>query len=316
MKPEHEKIMNEYLREIALQGRPTMKRASVLNIFFRYLEDAGFDLFRLTVAEAQELQTRFATATREDGTIRYSRSSVGNIIVSATSLFEYLRKKRYLPSNPFREITRLRREKPLPKNILSEEKMDAFLRHLKEFWKGKDLIERRGRYKAHVIAELMYSTGMRINEAASLTAQDVDLLRGTVRVSDPKTRTKRDTILNEYASKVLRLYIDTMRSYVLFGKNGADDTCLFGARYNLQMWLNALLNEAGRELGLPKVTSHHFRHAVGYHLLRGGCDIRYIQEILGHKALGSTQIYTKVDKEDLKSVIDTYHPRRLYHEKP
>ena len=74
-------------------------------------------------------------------------------------------------------------------------------------------------------------------------------------------------------------------------------------------WLNTFLNKESERLGFGKFSSHNFRHAVGYHLLKNGCDIRHIQSILGHKKLSSTQIYTKVDKEDLRSVIDKYHPR-------
>jgi len=58
------------------------------------------------------------------------------------------------------------------------------------------------------------------------------------------------------------------------------------------------------------ITSHGFRHSLGTHLLRSGCDMRHIQVILGHEALSTTQIYTKVDKEDLKKSLDAFHPRR------
>jgi len=304
-------LLNDYLKERALKGRKTDKRKSNLMVFVRYAEERGRDILRFTYRDAQEFQTHCATRTREGGGLRYGAGSVLAIMGSVTAWYEYLRRRKLVFANPFAAVDRVRKERTLPKNILTEEKMDSFLRHLKEFWKGKDLNERRGRYKAHVIGELMYSTGMRVSEVASVRAEDVDFLRGTVRVTDTKTNTRRDAILNEYAVKVLRLYVEMMRSYVLFGKNGADGTRLFGARYNLQVWLNSILKDAGRELGFPKITSHHFRHAVGYHLLRGGCDIRYIQEILGHKALTSTQIYTKVDKEDLRGVIDEYHPRRF-----
>ena len=74
-------------------------------------------------------------------------------------------------------------------------------------------------------------------------------------------------------------------------------------------WLNTILNKESKRLGFGHFSSHNFRHAVGYHLLRAGCDIRYIQSILGHKKLSSTQIYTRVDKEDLRRIIDKYHPR-------
>jgi integrase/recombinase XerC len=56
--------------------------------------------------------------------------------------------------------------------------------------------------------------------------------------------------------------------------------------------------------------SHGFRHALGYHLLRAGCNIRHIQSILGHRQLRNTEIYTKVENEDLKHVVDACHPRK------
>ena len=185
------------------------------------------------------------------------------------------------------------------------------MRLLKEFHKGRDLIERRNLYKAQVIAELMYSTGARVSEIANIRPNDVDFTRGVIRITDRKSRQYRDVIVNEYASKILYVYMHQMRDYVLFGKNNADMNLLFGSRINLSVWLNIILKEACGKLNFPAMTSHHFRHAVGFHLLRAGCDIRHIQEILGHRALSSTQIYTKVDKEDLKNIIDRYHPRAL-----
>jgi len=304
-------IYAEYLREQSLKGRKTEKRKSNLNVFLRYCEASGLDLYRVTIRDAEEFQTHLATLTNEDGGLRYTAGSVLAIIGSLSAFYDYLRRRKLAPANPFAAVTRVRKERTLPKNILTEEKMDEFLRHVREFWKGKDLIQRRLLYKAHVVAELMYSTGCRINEIAKARPEDVDFLRGTIRITDSKTGVKRDVILNEYAAKALSIYLDRMRPYVLFGKNGGDAGLLFGARTNLALWLNGLLARESGKLGLGRFTSHHFRHAVGYHLLRGGCDIRYIQDILGHRALSTTQVYTKVDKEDLKGVIDAYHPRRF-----
>jgi integrase/recombinase XerD len=74
--------------------------------------------------------------------------------------------------------------------------------------------------------------------------------------------------------------------------------------------VNAELAKAVKKLSMKRITSHVFRHAFGFHMLRAGCDIRHIQAFLGHESLSSTEVYTKVEKEDLKRVIDTYHPRR------
>jgi integrase/recombinase XerD len=308
---EYGTILEEYLKELRRKGHDTAKRKSNLMIFLRYAEETGRDLCRFTVRDAEEFQTYLATRTADTGASRYTARSVQTIMGSVSAFYGFLKKRRIVPANPFAAVSRLRKERTLPKNILSEETMDALLRHFREFWKGRNLIERRNFYKVHVIAELMYSTGCRIHEIASLTPSDIDFIKGTVRVTDTKTGTKRDAILNEYAAKVLSLYLTRMRPYVLFGKNNADMTLLFGARANLAIQLNDFLRRESESLGYGKVTSHQFRHAVGYHLLRGGCDIRHIQEILGHRALSTTQVYTKVDREDLKGVIDAYHPRRF-----
>jgi len=80
---------------------------------------------------------------------------------------------------------------------------------------------------------------------------------------------------------------------------------------NLEAFLNSYLKETGEKSGIGKFTSHNFRHCLGFHLLRRGCDMRYIQLILGHDDLKSTTIYTKVDKNDLKNELDRFHPRRF-----
>ena len=74
---------------------------------------------------------------------------------------------------------------------------------------------------------------------------------------------------------------------------------------------NRYLAAKAREAGLSHWSSHGFRHALGYHLLRAGCDVRRIKEILGHERIATTEIYTEVDREDLRSVLDTYHPRAV-----
>jgi site-specific recombinase XerD len=311
MKEQEKLVYTEYLSETRRTGGSTKHVTYSMKIFFHYLKDAGLSLFMLKIRHAQDFQVYLTTSTNEDGSMRFTRASVLNIVGSVSNFYEYLRKKKYIHANPFSELDRVRRSDALPRNILSEANMDIFLKHLKAFMNGRTLTEKRQLYKAHVIGELMYSTGMRVNEVASLKEKDIDFYRGIVTVHDSKTGKKREAILNSFAEKVMALYINDMRPFVMFGKNKADTSLLFGAKTNLRTWLNEILNRESQKLGFGKFTTHNFRHAVGYHLLRGGCDIRFIQEILGHEALHSTQVYTRVDKEDLKNVIDSYHPRKL-----
>lgn len=307
----HEKLYNEYLQETVRAGRTDKHVKYSLKIFFKYINEIGMNPLYLKIRGVQDFQVYLTTSVKESGRVRFTKASVLNIIGTVSNFYEYLRRRKYIYGNPFAEVDRVRRNDSLPRNILNEPNMAKFLKHFKDFTKGRTLTEKRQLYRAHVISELMYSTGMRINETASLKIPDIDFNRGVVIVRDGKTGKKREAILNSFAEKVLRIYIDEMRPFVLSGKNNADTPLLFGAKTNLQIWLNRMLNSESGKKDFGKFTTHNFRHAVGYHLLRGGCDIRFIQEILGHSALHSTQIYTKVDKEDLRNVIDAYHPRQL-----
>jgi integrase/recombinase XerD len=304
-------IQHEYIQNLKARGKSVHNVKLSLRLLNEYLESMDVDYRHVKIRHAQEFQAHLSTATDDEGGIRYSKGSVQNFMGCVSSFYDYLRKRRIIYSNPFLDVKRVKTGKSLPRNILNEEDMNAFLSHLKRFGKGGDLIHRRSLYKAHVVAELMYSTGARINEVMKLAPADLDFTRGTVRITDTKTAQVREGIINSFAEKVLRIYVEEMRDYVLFGKNNADQGLLFGAKANLKTWLNDILGKESEKLGFGRFTSHHFRHAVGYHLLRGGCDIRFIQEILGHKLLHTTQIYTKVDRDDLKSVIDEFHPRTL-----
>jgi len=103
--------------------------------------------------------------------------------------------------------------------------------------------------------------------------------------------------------------VEEVRDYVLTGRS--DWELLFGSSLDIRRLINEMMTEVCREKGLGRFTSHGFRHCMGSHLLKNGCDIRYIQEMLGHESIGTTQVYTRVVKEDLRGVIDAYHPRSM-----
>lgn len=309
MTEKHKKIFNEYLEYLKLQDKDCSNPKTVLKIYFSYLEGLDLPYLSVRISDAQEFQHYLSTLTGPDGKAHYAVSSISTMIGCLTAFYDYLKLKKLTCINPFTEIRKIKQQKILPRNILNEEEMQTLLLNLRNFMKGGDLIQRRNLYKTHLLAELMYSTGARINEIVSLKPSDVDLIRGTVRIHDTKTNQVRDCILNSYTEKVLRIFIEQMRDLVLFGKNGGDTDYLFGSRNNIRITFNRVLNMMSESLEFGTFKSHGIRHAVGVHLLNAGCDIRYIQEILGHKDLTSTQIYTRVSKEDLKSVLDRYHPR-------
>jgi len=306
---ETESYIHEFLEEESLK---TVLRSSIkgleskLKKLKRYLAELSIEVYQLGVKQAQAYQ---AWLQEEGG--KKCRNTIATLVIAASRFIEYLKKRKVVASNPFTEIKRVRLDAGIPKNILSPKHVNKLLEELSRFNSGKDFYEKVRLYKLHVLAEVLYSTGMRISEAASLALSDVDLERGTLNIYDRKSKKKRVCFLNEYVKGLLKIYIKRLRKWIFFYNNYANGK-LFGAQGNrLSIALNQVLRECCNRLNLTVITSHSFRHMVGSHLLKAGCDLRYIQELLGHEALRSTQVYTKVDKEDLRAVIDACHPRQF-----
>ena len=274
-----------------------------------YLQERGLSVEQVGVNEAQEYQSRLIEGGRADGR-PYCNSTVLCYLKAAAHFYAFLVRKALVDSNPFREIRRVRPEKKLPRNLPKESQMASLLEELAHYDQEPHLSSKITRYRVHVACELMYASGLRASEVAALRVQDIDLARGLLTVREGKGGRSRMAYLNQYATEVLRLYIERLRP-LIHEKAWANNTLLFGCG-----WLSfgPLVNRTLRRLiakpKLPPLTCHGFRHALGYHLLRAGCNIRHIQQILGHKNLRHTEVYTKVDREDLREVLDTYHPRR------
>jgi site-specific recombinase XerD len=106
-------------------------------------------------------------------------------------------------------------------------------------------------------------------------------------------------------------YLNRARRAVLSKSGRKYGNTVFGVHpERLTAVVNQELKKNCRALDLPAITSRGFRHSLGTHLLRAGCDMRYIQAVLGHDSLQSTQVYTRVDKDELKDSLDRFHPRR------
>lgn len=307
---EIDNLIKEYIKSEEINPKHhkrLLTKIHLLNRFKEFLYERSVEEIR--VREALEYQGWLIDQGNKDDS-SYSNSTVTEYIVTISGFYDYLKSCNYVYDNPFRSIKRLRVDKKIPRNILSEKNMDKFLKHFRNWNQESNLKRRISLYKMHVISELMYSTGLRINEVANLEIEDINLFNESVLVKEGKGGFSRTAILNDYAKGVLSLYITKMRELVFTKRNLPNTHLLFGMKPSyFEKYVNESLLKATNYLGLNRVTSHGFRHAVGYHLLKSGCDIRYIQDILGHKSLKNTEIYTKVDKEDLKKTLNRYHPR-------
>ena len=305
-----QKLSYEFKRYETLQGKQSVRKLPYeLKPFFIYLETKSLELEELNYKLAQEYQTYLTTLENPDGSIHYSANAVSGMMYTVKVFYEFLKTKGLVHSNPFKSIRNIKRKNKIPKNIPKENKMETFMESLRCFWKQKHLRHRRVLYKIHVIAELMYATGLRLQEVADLEIEDIDIHAKLVLVRNGKGG-ERKAFLNEYAAKVLHYYITEMREYI--NKN-RESKKLFGVKSGKTMedMVNDWLKAMGEQAGIKRFTSHNFRHTLGFHLLRRGCGLRYIQLILGHKDMRSTTIYAKVEKGDLRNELDTYHPRKF-----
>ena len=234
---------------------------------------------------------RFLAGLTERG---YRKRSIARKISTLKSFFKYLQREDVIRGNTASSIPYPRLEKLLPK-FLSEEVMQEFIDRMPDdtFLNARD----------KAIMELLYSTGIRISELTGLDEDDVDLIGGMVKVRG-KGKKERIAPLGKSAERALIRYAG-MRSAgerAFFVNRSGTRLQARGVRLILNKWAKTL---AVRE----KVTPHVFRHSFATHLLNRGADLRSVQELLGHANITTTQVYTHVTIERLKSEYNKAHPR-------
>ncbi len=225
-----------------------------------------------------------------------ARNTILRKIASLRSFAAYLLAQGELERNPFKLLPAPKREKILPK-FLSLPETDRLLEtaaHSQHF---------AARDKA--LFELMYSSGLRRSEVTGLCIRDVDFFNGVVKVFGKGSK--------ERLVPVTDAALDAIRIYLACRKNPQPQEALFlnknGKRLTGDGLAYIFKNTAIASHLARKVTPHSLRHSFATHLLNNGCDLRSLQEMLGHKSLAATQVYTHVSLDKLKSVYEHAHPK-------
>jgi tyrosine recombinase XerC len=222
--------------------------------------------------------------------------SVGRRLSALRSFFRFLSREGYIKSNPILMLSSPKLDKHLPSFMTEEEVRklieSAFARS------EKDVSGLRDR----AIMEVFYSSGLRISELVGLNLDDIDFISGIVKVRG-KGKKERIVPIGEAALSAIRKYLDKRKKQsnaVFLNKNALRITDR-GVRYVVTKYLR--LSQIK-----PGVSAHTFRHSFATHLLNRGADLRTVQELLGHANLSTTQVYTHLTTEKLKSVYDKAHP--------
>jgi integrase/recombinase XerC len=249
----------------------------------------------------------------------FSPASTSRKLSALRSFYKFLLREEQVDQNPFSNLPVPKKGQHLPQ-VLSIKEIDALLAAPVEMaakrapTKNPDEYSRREYAVARdtAILELLYSSGMRINELVQLREQALDLISGVARVRG-KGKKERLCLLGEPAIKALQKNLRLRNNiWILLGKRDPRNPLFLNrsggpiSARAIEMMMKKYLIFAGLD---PTLTPHSLRHSFATHLLDAGADLRSVQELLGHESLSTTQIYTHVSTERLQEVYRRAHPK-------
>lgn len=241
---------------------------------------------------------RFAGGLHAAG---YASATVARKLASTRSFYAFGQREGWVQTNPAKPLRGPKRARKLPKFLTGEE-IGRLL--------AAPQPKAAGGLRDRAILELMYSAGLRVRELVSIDDTDVDLRGGTVRVRG-KGRRERLGIVGRHAQRAIEAWLASRsrpkspavaRAQPLF-------TNRFGTRLSVRGVARLLEKHLLTAELAGRASPHTLRHSFATHLLDAGADIRSVQELLGHKSLVTTQIYTHVTTTRLLDAFDKAHPR-------
>jgi integrase/recombinase XerC len=231
---------------------------------------------------------------------KFSRNSVSRKLSALRSFYKYLLSENKIKINPFTLVSSPKKELMLPKFLYYDE--------LEKLFAVSDTKTPLGQ-RDSLILEMLYATGIRVSELVNINIKDIDFHNKTIDIMG-KGKKERYVSFGVYCFDILELYMKDGRNKLLKGKN--NDILLLNNRgkaltdRGVRLILNKIINKASLD---TNVTPHMIRHTFATHMLNEGADLLTVQELLGHSRLSTTQIYTHVTDEHLRSVYLSCHPR-------
>lgn len=299
-------LKERYLEHMKVENysRRTIGGAeSHLRYFFQYLhqETKTRDLTELTPSDISAYQTWLCYAPAVTRDTPLGVASQHGRLGAVQGFFHYLFKQGALLYDPAASLEKPKVHRGLPRSILSPRQMLALLQ--------APNVKRRMGLRDRAILEFLYATGVRNEELVTLklAGVEVESRQATVR---GKGRKERVVPLGRIALTWLLKYLEDVRPLLA---RGHDPGLVFLSKSGRALTRSALwsvVSHHAKKAGLQGgIGPHALRHTCATHLLQAGADIRFIQVLLGHTSLSTTQVYTHVDITDLKKVHSAFHPR-------
>ncbi len=217
-------------------------------------------------------------------------------------LYDHLVDRGLLLLNPVASVKRIKRQRALPKRVPTRDEVQRLLN-------GPDT-DRRSGIRNRAILETLYGSAIRVEELVGLQVDDVALQDRQLRIEHGKGNKGRVVPVTEACCQWLRIYLDEVRAWWTRRRQQCRQVFLTqNARPMRQAVVRDIMWDLCRALKLPPISPHGLRHAAATHMVAAGADIRYVQKLLGHKDISTTQIYARVVPNDIKATHQACHPR-------
>lgn len=283
-------VINDFISYISKKNYSINTYTSYINDLYYFYIFIKKDLTKVTFEDVKDYLEHLNLKKEKAPSIRRKISSL-------KSFYKFLYKNGYIDKKdyPLTKIAYPKMEKKLPKFIYYNDLLEI----INESTKDKDGVRDR------LIIEMLYATGVRVSELINIKINDIDFNNRRIIVLG-KGNKERIVYYGEYAEEVLKEYIKTHdrknHNYLFVNSKGGKLTDR-GVRYIIDNIMSRLSVKV-------HVTPHVLRHTFATDMLNNGCDIKVVQELLGHSSLKATEIYTHVTNEHLKKVYYECFPRR------
>jgi integrase/recombinase XerD len=234
------------------------------------------------------------------GELGMTASSQARIISGIKGFYKYCLIENVVTTDPTTLLEAPKLKRSLP-DVLSFDEIENIIAEIDQ---SKP---EGGRNKA--ILETMYSCGLRVSEVVNLQISCLYLDVGFIRVIG-KGNKERLVPIGSDASKYIKLYKDNIRVHVPI-KKGSEDILFVNKRGGQlsRIMIFYIIKDLAQKAGITKnISPHTFRHSFATHLVEGGADLRAVQEMLGHESITTTEIYTHLDRDFLRSTLQQFHP--------
>ena len=229
----------------------------------------------------------------------YKSTSINRTISTLRSFYTYLEKEKIISSNPFNLISNLKTDKRLPNYFIYNEYLEMI----------NTLSDSPLDIRNRLILELLLATGMRVSELSNIKIDTIDFNNNEIKVHG-KGNKERIVFYGSYAKDALDNYLYNSRNILLNGKESVFLLVNNNGTPLTSRGIRLIIENIVKKASIhSKITPHTFRHTFATMLLNEGCNIKSVQELLGHASLNTTGIYTHLTNEEVRKVYLNAHPR-------